>query len=256
MGNRIIICGDQPFSPTREPYASESRSWFSVPQPETSSFKTAVPPSLNLFVQSTVLPSVTTILGPGATDVNPPDAAIPSGSGDCFAVETRVGEGNLPPPGGRRRTVQTLIFVVLVTVQRKVGFCCDFLVLCFYVVGTPICLFTGVPKSGKRNVSVKIASSVEQFGDIPSPTFRDLMHKNWSSECSLLLSLSNLSFVWSFSLLWAFVCVGQDDDVVANMQSSSVSSRNLADFGRHLVEEVETRAIRSIETGWFVIVVV
>ena len=56
-----------------------------------------MPPSLDLLVHSTVLPSVTTILGPGATDVNPPDAAIPSDSGDCFAVETRVGEGN--PPG-------------------------------------------------------------------------------------------------------------------------------------------------------------
>ena len=51
-------------------------------------------------------------------------------------------------------------------------------------------------------------------------------------------------------------CVGQDDDVVANMQSTPVSSRNLADFGRYLVEKVETRAIRSIETGWLVIVVV
>ena len=112
-----------------------------------------MPPSLDLLVQSTVLPSVTPILGTGVADVNPPHAAIPSVSGDCFAVETSVCEGN--PPGRRRRTVQTLIFVVLVTVQRKVGICCDFLVLCFYVVGTPICLFTGVPKSGERNVWVR-----------------------------------------------------------------------------------------------------
>ena len=55
-----------------------------------------MPPSLDLLVQSTVLPSITTSLGPGATDVNPPDAAIPSGSGDCFAVETRIGEGDTP----------------------------------------------------------------------------------------------------------------------------------------------------------------
>ena len=92
-----IICGDQPFSPTRLPDASESRSWFSVAQPDTSFFKTAVPSSLDLLVQSTVLPSVTPILGTGVADVNPPHAAIPSVSGDCFAVETSVCEGN--PPG-------------------------------------------------------------------------------------------------------------------------------------------------------------
>ena len=83
-----------------------------------------MPPSLDLLVQSTVLPSVTTILGPGAPDANLPVDAIPSGSGDCFAVETR--EARVIPPGRRRQTARTLTFVVIKTMQREVGICRDF----------------------------------------------------------------------------------------------------------------------------------
>ena len=53
-----------------------------------------------------------------------------------------------------------------------------------------------------------------------------------------------------FSNFGHLYCVGQDDDVIANVQSTPVSSRNPADFERYLVAEVETRDIRSIETGW------
>ena len=102
-------------------------------------------------------------------------------------------------------------------------------------------------------MSVKFASPDEQFGDIASPTLRDLMDINWSSEYSLLLFLSNFVVRPMFFDFGHLYCIGREDDVIGSLNSTPVRSRNLADFGRYLVEEVETRAIRRIEKGWFVI---
>ena len=61
-----------------------------------------MPPLADSLVQATALSPVTTILGSEVSVANPSVGAVPSDSGDCFAVETRVEEGNPPRDGDRQ----------------------------------------------------------------------------------------------------------------------------------------------------------
>ena len=97
---------------------------------------------------------------------------------------------------------------------------CWFLVLYIYVVRTLVGVFAGVPKSGHCNVSVKIASPVEWFGDVPSPTLHVFMDTNWRSEFSLLLFLSNFVVRPTFFDFGHLYCLGQEDDVTGNVHSA------------------------------------